>query len=164
MTLRFCCQGMFSPRSILSTAARKLRRRRSIPFFSPDTPCALYRQVSDEAQTQWPALQFCVGGGIWEAASGPALGPFLTSEVKGRRFRHAEIRRSLMRSRRKCRDVRLSGSRLRRAGRDHHHRDAVEGGLADCRLYQHARQPVGVHSLPPSGGALSRAVPREPTT
>src|SRR4029077_6025534 len=73
------------------------------------------------------------GGGIWEAASGPALGPFLTSEVKGRRFRHAEIRRSLMRSRRKCRDVRLSDSGLRRAGRDHHHRDAVEGRLADCR-------------------------------
>jgi hypothetical protein len=30
----------------------------------------------------------------------------------------------------KCRDVRLSGSRLRRAGRDHNDRDAVEGRLA----------------------------------
>ena len=73
--------------------------------------------------------KFCIGGGIWEAASGPAPGPFLTSEVKGRHSRHAEIRRSLLRSRRKRRDVRLSGSNVRRAGRDHFHRDAVEGGL-----------------------------------
>ena len=44
------------------------------PRFSFVNPCALYRRVSDEVQTLWPALQFCVGGGIWEAASGPAPG------------------------------------------------------------------------------------------
>ena len=52
------------------------------PQFSLATPCALYREESSQAQTLWPAPQFCVGGGIWEAASGLHLGPFLTSEVE----------------------------------------------------------------------------------
>ena len=52
-------------------------------IFSPDTPCELYRRVSGQAQTLWPVLLFCVGGGNWEAASRILLsGPFLTSEVK----------------------------------------------------------------------------------
>ena len=57
--------------------------------FSPDTPYALYRRVSHETQTVWPALKFSVGGGIWETASRSCpRGRFLTSQVKRKAARN----------------------------------------------------------------------------
>ena len=58
-------------------------------IFSPDTPYALYRRVSHETQTVWPALKFSVGGGIWETASRSCpRGRFLTSQVKRKAARN----------------------------------------------------------------------------
>ena len=128
-------------RLILMQNQRAACKRSPANYFSHHTPCELYLRVGGRAQTLWPALLFCVGGGIWETASRTyPRGRFSLRKVK--EWLLAEMPKFVVLlscPRRQCRDLRSPGQPLRRACREHRNRDAAQGWLADCRLHQHVR-------------------------
>ena len=153
--------GVRRPGSALRRAESGVTLTGAYPCFSLPTPSELYQVIRSPRQDWGPSSCICVGGGdLGNGLMAPTLGAVSPSCCRSGKVL-LKWRNSLECRVDRRRALCLSGEPLCRVRRKHLNRDATQGWLADCRLYQHARQPVGVHPVPPSGRDLPCAVPRE---